>query len=258
MVAALVALAMPATATAADTTTTTRNLGANLTVIPYEDCITAHGNGSTLVWYGYYSFARGNTTINLGPQNVVTPHQRDGVQPTTFQAGNVARAFSVITPKGTTASWTLNGFPATAPKAGAINCDSGDLTIVAFVACFTANKDGTTTAIYGDYSSADGTTTINKGPQNNITPASLEGPEPVRFASGLNTDAFPLTIPKGVTGTWTVNGFSAAAPNGGSPACQQVSAPEEGNGLGLVLALIVAGGAGALMIRRVVARGAAR
>ena len=73
--AAVLVLAVPATALAAGTTTTIGNQGTNLTIIPYEDCITVNANGSTLAWFGYYSFAGGNTTINKGTSH---PSHLDG------------------------------------------------------------------------------------------------------------------------------------------------------------------------------------
>jgi hypothetical protein len=256
-------LAVPATAFAA-TTTTVANPTTNLTVIPYENCITVNANGSTTVQFGYYSFSNGTTTIAKGPNNNVTPASLGTPQPSSFLTSNNPHAFSVTVPKTVApaapviATWTVAGFAATGPNAGAIPCASGDLTIVGWVSCVTLQKDGSTSALYGYYSGANSTVTINKGAQNNIVPARFEGPEPTKFSPGFQQGVFVLGIPKGLSATWTVNGFPATAPNSFAPSCTPaLSLPQDGNGLGLIFGLVAAGLAGTFFIRRIIARGSA-
>ena len=64
-----------------------------------------------------------------------------------------------------------------------------------------------------------------------------------------------LAVPKGVPATWTVNGFAAAAANTSSPACSRSPLPQDGNGLGLMFALVWPAEQ-SFMIRRVTANAA--
>lgn len=257
--AAVVALAVPATAMAASTTTTTTFTNPiNLVVVPFVDCITANADGSKSASFGYYSFAQKATVIAKGPTTNVITAPYDGPETTTFQPGYVASAFVVKIAKGAAATWSVMGFPANAPNAGSPNCATGGhLNVVGFVSCTTLNKDLSTTALYGYFNSLPAKTVIAKGVNNNITPVSFEGPEPTTFQSGLQPGIFPLTIPKGGSATWTVNGFPATAPNTWSPKCPPpVQLPQEGNGLGLVIGLLVAGIGGTFLIRRIISRAA--
>ena len=105
---------------ASTTTTTTFTNPINLVVVPFVDCVTANADGSKSVSYGYYSFAQKSTVIPKGPTtNVITPANYDGPEPTTFQPGYVPSAFVVKIAKAGTATWSVMGFPAAAPNAGA-------------------------------------------------------------------------------------------------------------------------------------------
>jgi hypothetical protein len=265
--AAVLALAVPATAllagmadaSGAEGTSTTfpTSNPINLVVVPFVDCVSPNADGSTTATFGYYSFSRDTVNTGRGQNNQITPAKLDGPETTRFQPGLVQRAFKVTIPKGTTAIWSLNGFPASAPNAGSPNCSSGELNIVGFVNCASVNKDGSTTALFGYYDSVRGNTKIARGPQNNITPAAFDGPQTTVFSQGLQMGVFSLTIPKGASANWTVNGFPATAPNTWSPKCPPpVSLPQEGNGLGLVIGLVVAAGVGTVVIRRIIARAA--
>jgi hypothetical protein len=252
--ALLAGMAEPSGAAGTSTTFPTQN-PINLVVVPFVDCITTNADGSTTANFGYYSFSQSSVNISKGPNNQIVPAKLDGPETTNFQSGYSPKAFKVTIPKGTTATWTLGGFPATAPNAGSPKCPA-DLKVVGFVNCTALNKDGSTTALFGYYN--DGSTTpIPRGVQNNITPANFDGPQPTSFSSGLQLGVFALKIPKGANATWTVNGFPATAPNTWSPQCSPpVSLPQEGNGLGLVFGLIAGGLGGTVVIRRIIARAA--
>ncbi len=260
------AMAVPATATASTLSRSNSQSDAtlpgtdpiNLTVVPFEDCITANKDGSTTAYFGYYSFASSTTVIKKGTANSIKPSTLDGAEPTSFQSGLSQRAFQLVIPKGVVATWTLNGFPANAPNAGAPICSQGDLSVVGFVSCTRLNKDGSTSALMGYYNSSNNKVTIPKGQYNIITPAKYDGPEPTTFQSGLNQGAFSLTVAKNEIATWTVSGFPAIVPNSYSSTCPaSIVLPQEGNGLGLVVGLILAGIIGALGIRRIVNRAGA-
>jgi hypothetical protein len=126
------------------------------------------------------------------------------------------------------------------------------------VNCVTVNADGSLSALFGYTNAGTTQTLIKRGPDNQISPSNLDGPQPDTFAPGTTYGAFALTIPVGGSATWTLHGNNRAVADASSPRCgPPVSLPQEGNGLGLVLGLIVAALAGTLTIRKIVTRAGA-
>jgi hypothetical protein len=127
------------------------------------------------------------------------------------------------------------------------------------VNCISVNADGSFSALFGFSNTGLTTTLIKRGPDNQITPSNLDGAQPDTFAPGTTDGAFSLAIPAGGTATWTLHGNHQAVASISSPHCDPpVSLPQEGNGLGLVIGLIVAAIVGTLTIRKIVTRAAAQ
>jgi hypothetical protein len=132
-------------------------------------------------------------------------------------------------------------------------------TVTPTVNCVTVNADGSFTALFGYSNTGTTQTLIKRGPSNQITPSNLDGSQPDTFAPGTTYGAFSLTIAAGGTATWTLHGNRQAVATALSTRCgPPVSLPQEGNGLGLVLGLIVAALAGTVAIRRIVTRAGAQ
>jgi hypothetical protein len=127
------------------------------------------------------------------------------------------------------------------------------------VNCITVNADGSFSALFGYSNTGLTTTLIKRGPDNQIDPSNLDGAQPDTFAPGTTYGAFALTVPAGVAVSWILHGNNRAVADASSPLCgSPVSLPQEGNGLGLVLGLIVAALVGTLTIRRIVSRAGAQ
>jgi len=120
--------------------------------------------------------------------------------------------------------------PAWAAPAGAIR---------PFVDCVIPGSDGTYQAVFG-YEKADNGQRVPIGPENTLTPSTLNGVQPTTFAAGKNSAAFATPpVPNGQQVSWTL-GSAIATANAGSQDCgPKVSLPAEGNGVGGVLVLAV-------------------
>jgi len=132
-------------------------------------------------------------------------------------------------------------------------------TITPTVSCYINNSDGSSSVLLGWTSTYSGSQTIAYGTRNVLTPSRYQGKQPTVFASGSHPGAFYVTVAASDIGYvgWTLNGTSLAY---GTPvdACPAgTTLPATGNGTGIAVALLVAGGIGALTLRRVRARTAA-
>jgi hypothetical protein len=109
VVAAVGLLAAPGTASAAPTAASTGP------VTPLLDCVIKHQNtsGWTAV-LGYANSSKGPVSYAVGPDNVLTPAQRNGEQPTRFQAGSHPGDFTVEFQTGNSVTWTVAGQSVTA------------------------------------------------------------------------------------------------------------------------------------------------
>ncbi|MBO0728319.1 MAG: pentapeptide repeat-containing protein [Acidimicrobiaceae bacterium] len=134
-------------------------------------------------------------------------------------------------------------------------CNGTPPDVVPTVNCVSKNSDGSFAAYFG-YTNSGSVINYPIGSTNSITPASLNGGQPVTFVNGTVSNAFSVTVPSGGTAQWSVNGVSATATSS-SMACTDDTLPAAGNGMGLVAALGGAGVLGAFVVRRT-ARGRLR
>jgi hypothetical protein len=126
-------------------------------------------------------------------------------------------------------------------------------TVTPVVNCITAPSGGTYTAVFGYTNSTSSTVTIKKDGawQNSIFPSNFDGPEPELFKPGTTYGAFKLTIPVGEYAIWTINGNSWAIASQWSPPCgSPAPLPQDGNGYGITIFMVVAGIWGLFMLLR--------
>jgi hypothetical protein len=125
-------------------------------------------------------------------------------------------------------------------------------TVTPAVNCITANADGTFVAVFGYTNTSSAVVTLTKGGSDNeVTPANLDGQQPESFQPGTIDGAFKVTVAARGTATWTLHGHRQAVASVSSPTCgAQVPMPQDGNGLGVIIATLVAAAFGLFMVVR--------
>ena len=124
-------------------------------------------------------------------------------------------------------------------------------TVVPLLDCVVTNEDGSWTAVFGYRNTTSSPVSIPTGPRNKVTPATVGSPQPTVFQPGTHRGAFTVTVPRGASPMWHLDGTNLAARLGSSTACPpSTELPEEGNGTGPAIALVVAGLVGAVAVQR--------
>ena len=152
---------------------------------------------------------------------------------------------------GLVAALVLTASPGTASAANGA--------VTPLLDCWTLGKDGVYTLVFG-YSNTGPATSIPLGSFNSIVPASQQGRQPTKFATGTRHGAFSVRVPKDEVngGYWYLDyntyvfycGISAP-----SAACPPGTAlPSNGNGAGAAIALLASGVLGALLVSRAIRR----
>ncbi|MGY1793136.1 hypothetical protein ACI796_04000 [Geodermatophilus sp. SYSU D00525] len=122
--------------------------------------------------------------------------------------------------------------------------------VVPLVDCVVRHADGTWTAVFGYDNRTGETVEIPVGPANQVTPAPLGEPQPTTFAPGVRHAVFTVTVGNGGGPMWHLGSTNLAARKA-DPACPPATQmPAEGNGAGLAIGVAVAGGVGAVLLRR--------
>jgi hypothetical protein len=141
---------------------------------------------------------------------------------------------------------------------GSASAAAGDGTVTPILDCLRQNTGGTYTAILGYTNSARTAETIPRGTWNKVSPAAYDGPQPTTFQPGTKHGAYTVTMTKTEYSggpSWFLDGkfaFFGSAWASGVPTCpSSTELPEEGNGTGPAIALVVAGIIGAVAVHRV-------
>jgi hypothetical protein len=141
---------------------------------------------------------------------------------------------------------------------GTASAASGDGSVTPLVDCLGQNKDGTYTAVLGYTNSARTAETIPVGTWNKISHSKYDGPQPTTLQAGTKHGAYTVTMTKSEYSggpSWFLDGkfaFFGSAWATGVPACPtSTQLPEDGNGTGPAIALVVAGVIGAVVVHRV-------
>jgi len=121
--------------------------------------------------------------------------------------------------------------------------------------CYVLGDDGVYTLVFG-YTNTGPATSIPHGSFNSIVPAASQGKQPTSFATGTKHGVFSVRVPQSEVngGYWYLDYnsyifyYGVSAPSGSCPTDTQM--PADGNGTGVVGALAVAAGFGALVVHR--------
>jgi len=139
---------------------------------------------------------------------------------------------------------TLLTFPATAVAAGPAD-------VHPVLNCVTQHANGSWTAVLG-YDNTSGSRLVIRGSDNKVTPGKYADALPTTFEPGVQNGAFSITFPKGNGATWSLGEDNLSIRTDAAPACPpSTQMPGEGNGVGPVVGLAVAGVLGAVVLRRV-------
>jgi len=122
--------------------------------------------------------------------------------------------------------------------------------------CIQAGTNGAYTAVLGYENTSSSTFTIS-GSYNQFYPSSYDGSQPTVFRSGTHNGVFSLPVRSG-TVYWRLADDLLTIRSSAAPACpKDTQMPADGNGTGVVGALAVAAGLGALIVHRARRRAAA-
>ncbi|MET0764231.1 MAG: hypothetical protein ABWY29_05150 [Blastococcus sp.] len=128
--------------------------------------------------------------------------------------------------------------------------------VVPLVNCYYPHSDGDVTVVFGYRSTYTTTKTIARGSRNYTTPSRYGSQMPTTFKPGTNNGVATLRVEAGdltASSAWYLDGTSlnyrSAAYTVG--VCTQAQLPALANGAAIVIALLLAGAAGVLVVRRV-------
>mgnify|MGYP000734075735 CR=1 FL=1 len=148
---------------------------------------------------------------------------------------------------GAVVAGTLMLTPATATAAPPSPNDVNPL-----VNCVMRHDDGGFTAVLGYHNTSNGTVQIRNGSDNFILPSRYNDELPTRFERGRRDGVLSLTFERGSGAIWILgNSIVAITQHSASSCPPSTQMPGEGNGLGPVVGLAVAGVLGAVVLRRV-------
>jgi len=133
--------------------------------------------------------------------------------------------------------------------ASAAGSYSGSVVVFPVLNCIQSGTRGAYTAVLGYKNTSTGTYTLT-GNYNVISPSSYNGRQPTTFKPGTYDGAFSLSVSSG-TVYWTLGTTKLTISRTSAAACPtDTQMPADGNGTGVVGALAVAAGLGALVVRR--------
>ena len=134
--------------------------------------------------------------------------------------------------------------------AGAAPGRSGPPDVVPLVDCVTGHADGSWTAVFGYDNRTGAPVEIPGGPANQVTPPRYDGTQPTTFQPGVRHGVFSVTVTSGGGPMWHLGRTNLAAREGGTACPPSTQMPADGNGTGIVVALVLAGAVGAVVLRR--------
>lgn len=180
----------------------------------FVTCIDNNADGTFSAVFGYESANAAAVTIAAGPSNDVSPGGPDQGQPTSFQPGNVASAFTVDgVSEGGDVTWTLvyGGQTSTATasasfaeKCGGTPPEPPPAKVAIFVKCVD-NSSGTFSATFGYENDASEPVRVPVGPQNRFSPAPIDRGQTDSFLPGRVDAAFTVSgVADGTSLVWSV------------------------------------------------------
>ena len=122
--------------------------------------------------------------------------------------------------------------------------------VVPLVDCVITHRDGSWTAVFGYDNRTGAVARIPAGPANQVTPRGYDGAQPTTFEPGVRHGVFSVTVTSGGGPMWHLGRTNLAAREGGTACPPSTQMPADGNGTGVVVALVLAGAVGAVVLRR--------
>ena len=122
--------------------------------------------------------------------------------------------------------------------------------VVPLLDCTITHRDGSWTAVFGYDNRTGAPVEIPGGPANQVTPPRYDGTQPTTFQPGVRHGVFSVTVTSGGGPMWHLGRTNLAAREGGTACPPSTQMPADGNGTGIVVALVLAGAVGAVVLRR--------
>ena len=124
--------------------------------------------------------------------------------------------------------------------------------VTPLVECVTKlNGSAGWTALLGYSNSSPEPVQVAVGPDNVLQPAASNGAQPTTFEPGTHRGVFLVPFQTGNSVTWRVSGTLVTASMSSKRCPSSTDLPEDGNGTGVVIALLAAGAIGAVALHRV-------
>ena len=127
-------------------------------------------------------------------------------------------------------------------------------TVLPLADCYTQNSNGTYTVVLGYSNTSGRTQRFAVGTSNALSPSRFNGVQPTTFRAGTFHGVFSVTFTAAdaAYAAWTLDGTSLTVNNAGAVgACPPgTQMPADGNGTGIVVALLAASTVGVLLVRR--------
>jgi uncharacterized repeat protein (TIGR01451 family) len=176
----------------------------------FVTCVTNQGSTYSAT-FGYENEDTEITTVPIGERNVFEPAPENRGQPTSFQPGNVAQAFTVSAiPAGTTLTWSLTSDTTRYAQASAsfeTKCSEPPPDLVPiglFVTCVT-NHASTYDAVFGYTNDNLAQQIVPLGLANTFLPAPGNRGQPTTFEPGTVRDAVTVRgVPNTTQLVWSV------------------------------------------------------
>jgi MYXO-CTERM domain-containing protein len=122
--------------------------------------------------------------------------------------------------------------------------------VVPLLDCTITHPDGSWTAVFGYDNRTGARVEIPVGPANQVTPSGYGRPQPTTFQPGVRRAVFSVTVTSGGGPMWHLGRTNLAARKGTTVCPPSTQMPADGNGTGIVVALVLAGAVGAVVLRR--------
>jgi len=135
------------------------------------------------------------------------------------------------------------------PLAGNGIAEAAPSSITPVLECVVVSPSGEYIAVMGYENLSSTSITVRHGSSNKLVPSKYDGNQPMTFLPGRHHGVFSVTVTN-ATPRWKLLGKSLVVSRNATPCPPSTEMPEQGNGTGIVVGLLMGGVIGGLMIRR--------
>jgi hypothetical protein len=135
------------------------------------------------------------------------------------------------------------------PLAGTSIAAAAPSPITPIIECVVVHPSGGFTAVLGYSNSSSASVTVPRGPANKLTPTKYDGNQPTTFLPGRQRGAFSVTV-NHPSVKWKLQGLTLHIDDNATRCPPSTQMPEQGNGTGIVVGLLVGAAVGVFLIRR--------